>query len=150
MLFGSFIGLASVATFYPLSMVRVSSSESGVAILGESTGPNTPRVARETSAVGSVFSVSGRAYSGQNSYYDGVFRVKNNSDVSASYKLDVLKVYPFARPVKVMARVGESDTVTVAPGQSVPVGIFVESLEGVSGQPFDFTAKVSVTPLNFQ
>lgn len=148
LLFGSFIALASVTAFYPLSLVRVSSPISGLSILGESTGPNSLQVTREAGTTSTTVSVSGKAYSGQNSYYNNAFKVENNGEDYQSYKLAVLRVYPLSKSVVVEVRPGDSDIITVAPGQSVPVGILVKSQSDSLGQPFEFTARISVIPVN--
>lgn len=148
LLFGSFIALASVSAFYPLSLVHVSSPGSGLSILGESTGPNSLQVTREDGSVNTTVSVTGKAYSGQNSYYSNAFKVENNTDQHQSYKLTVLRVYPISKDVTVEIQPGESSAITVAPGQSLPVGILVKSQNVSLGQAFEFTARISVIPIN--
>ncbi len=148
LLFGSFIALASVSAFYPLSLVRVSSPASGLSILGESTGPNSLQVTREAGVASSTVSVAGKAYSGQNSYYSNAFKVENNGEEYQSYKLAVLRVYPLSKDVTAEVQAGDSGIITVAPGQSVPVGILVKSQGAILGQAFEFTARISVIPIN--
>ena len=148
LLFGSFVTLASVSTFYPLSLIHVSSPASGLSILGESVGPNSLQIGRESNATSTVISVTGKAYSGQNSYYNNAFRVENSGEGYRSYKLTVLSAYPFSRSVAVEVRTGESDVITVASGQSVPVGIMVRSQDVSLGQVFEFTARISVIPVD--
>lgn len=148
LLFSSFVALVSFSAFYPLSMVRVSSPASGLSILGESAGPNSLQVAREAGVTSTTVFVTGKAYSGQNSYYSNAFKVENNSDEYQSYKLAVLRVYPLSKHVVVEVQSGDSNTVLVAPRQSVPVGISVTSPDGAPGRPIEFATKISVIPVN--
>lgn len=151
LLFSCLVVILSLATFYPVSLLRVFSPASELLVLGESTGPGGLTVASEGWVSGRVVSVSGKAYPGQNSYYNLAFRVENNSQVYQSYKIDVLKVYPLSQSLQVSAVAGKLGVITLAPGQSQPIGIMVSEGSQTSEQPFDFTAKFTIIPgVNFQ
>lgn len=145
LLFTSFLSILSLATFYPISLMRVFSGGSFL-VLGESTGPGPLTATRQGSLSGEIVSVSGRAYRGQNSYYNSAFQIENRSSQYQSYKVSVLKVYPLESLLRVSLSAKNDGVVTLSPGQSLPVGILVSESGASSGQPFDFTAKFIIIP----
>lgn len=143
LLFSIYIFLLGVAAFYPISLIKVRSTNSLLSVLGQSTGPNNLEVSSSESSVGSVISVSGLAYPGQNSYYDKAFKLVNNTNENQFYKLLVLKVYPLSRILSLRFGDGrESQTVFLRPGESVPVSVWAQSSEAENGPPYKFTAQI--------
>lgn len=144
LLFSVFTVLVSVATFYPLSMIRVVPVSQETTVLGESTGPNSLNVDQEGSISGSVVSVSGLVYPGQNSYFNSAFKIENNSDEAKTYKLSVVKVNPVGLGLSVFATGPSGDTITIRSRDSGLVNIVVSFLEGTGSVPIKFIARVAI------
>lgn len=149
LLFSSFIALVSFSTFYPLSLVRVSSPASGLSILGESTGPNALEVRLEDGQQGKVISVTGTVYPGQNTYYNNAFRLTNQTTEAQVYKLVVLKTYPLGKglTMELSTTNGGQDAV-LAPNSSTSINVRVNSSGTGAQTPFKFTAKILTLNLN--
>ena len=148
LLFSIFTLLVSLATFYPLSFLRVASSDSQTSVLGESIGPYSLDVAGGGSIPVSVVSVSGSAYRGQNSYFNGAFKIENNSDEIKNYKLSVLKVTPVGEHLTVSALGPFGEVVTVGPHEGVLANVIVKSTQEGELLPIKFIAQIAIIPLN--
>lgn len=149
LLFSVYVFLVSAAAFFPVSLVKTRTPNSHLSVLGQSTGPNSLEVRSEDGQSGRVISVSGLAYPGQNSYYDNAFKLINNTPENQFYKLAVLKVYPLNRALSLHFGVsGESQKVFLRPGQSITIGLWLESLESGGGSPYKFTAQIVTLNLN--
>lgn len=147
--FSLFVFLVSAATFFPISLIATRPPNSGLSVLGESTGPNNLEVITEDSPSGRVVSISGFAYPGQNTYYNNAFKLTNQISQSQFYKLVVLKTFPLGKGLTVeLSTASGGQDVVLAPNSSVSVNVRVSSSEAGDSVPFKFTAKILTLNLN--
>lgn len=149
LLFTVFAFLISASVLFPLSLISTRPINSQLSVLGETTGPNSLEVTSEESPSGRIISVSGLAYSGQNTYYNNAFRLTNQTSQSQFYKLVVLKTYPLNRGLTMeLTTANAGQDVVLSPSSSVSVNFRVSSSETGDSVPFKFTAKILTLNLN--
>ena len=150
LIFAVFFLVISVATFSPLSLIRV--LPSGGFVLGESSQMSGLALGLPTTLSAKSYEVSLDIYPSQKTYYTQVLKLKNQESGNQRYSVEIYDLQNgLTQLFRARAYFGSSperQTVELRPGEEGYVNIFAEAPEGRSASVIKSRLRLLIWKLN--